>query len=41
MKIAQEIPMVLNDAGVIGLSLNGKAFPLDRSDRGRARATTC
>jgi uncharacterized cupredoxin-like copper-binding protein len=27
LKIAQEIPMVLNDAGVIGLSLNGKAFP--------------
>lgn len=27
LEIAQEIPMVLNDAGVIGLSLNGKAFP--------------
>lgn len=27
IKISQEIPMVLNDAGVIGLSLNGKAFP--------------
>ncbi|WP_426573859.1 multicopper oxidase domain-containing protein [Aquihabitans sp. McL0605] len=27
VKPAQEIPMVLNDAGVIGLSLNGKAFP--------------
>ncbi|HVR78371.1 MAG TPA: multicopper oxidase domain-containing protein [Acidimicrobiia bacterium] len=27
MEIAQEIPMVLNDAGVIGLSLNGKSFP--------------
>jgi manganese oxidase len=27
IEIAQEIPMVLNDAGVIGLSLNGKAFP--------------
>ena len=27
VEIAQEIPMVLNDAGVIGLSLNGKAFP--------------
>jgi FtsP/CotA-like multicopper oxidase with cupredoxin domain len=25
--IAQEYPMVLNDAGVIGLSLNGKSFP--------------
>jgi FtsP/CotA-like multicopper oxidase with cupredoxin domain len=27
IKIAQEIPMVLNDAGVIGLTLNGKGFP--------------
>jgi len=27
IKISQEIPMVLNDAGVIGLSLNGKSFP--------------
>jgi manganese oxidase len=27
IRIAQEIPMVLNDAGVIGLSLNGKSFP--------------
>lgn len=27
LQIAQEIPMVLNDAGVIGLSLNGKSFP--------------
>jgi FtsP/CotA-like multicopper oxidase with cupredoxin domain len=25
--VAQEIPMVLNDAGVIGLTLNGKSFP--------------
>jgi uncharacterized cupredoxin-like copper-binding protein len=25
--LAQEIPMVVNDAGVIGLSLNGKGFP--------------
>ena len=25
--VAQEIPMVLNDAGVIGYSLNGKSFP--------------
>ncbi len=25
--VAQRIPMVLNDAGVIGLSLNGKSFP--------------
>ena len=27
MNIATEIPMILNDAGVIGLSLNGKSFP--------------
>src|SRR5690606_5415225 len=27
LEIAQEITMVLNDAGVIGLSLNGKSFP--------------
>jgi len=27
LKITQEVPMVLNDAGVIGLSLNGKAYP--------------
>jgi plastocyanin len=27
IEVSQEIPMVLNDAGVIGLSLNGKAFP--------------
>lgn len=27
VEIGQEVPMVLNDAGVIGLSLNGKAFP--------------
>lgn len=27
LKVAQEHNMVLNDAGVIGLSLNGKAFP--------------
>jgi manganese oxidase len=27
LQIAQEIPMVLNDAGTIGLTLNGKAFP--------------
>jgi manganese oxidase len=25
--VAREVPMVLNDAGVIGLSLNGKSFP--------------
>lgn len=27
IEIAQEIPMVLNDSGNIGLSLNGKSFP--------------
>ena len=27
LEVALEIPMVLNDAGVIGLSLNGKSFP--------------
>ncbi len=27
VKVAQEIPMMLNDAGNIGLSLNGRAFP--------------
>ena len=27
MNIAAEIPMVLNDAGAIGMSLNGKSFP--------------
>lgn len=27
LEIAQEFPMVLNDAGTIGLSLNGKSFP--------------
>jgi FtsP/CotA-like multicopper oxidase with cupredoxin domain len=27
LTISQELPMVLNDAGVIGYSLNGKSFP--------------
>ena len=27
VRSTQEVPMVLNDAGVIGLSLNGKSFP--------------
>ena len=27
LTVAQDIPMVVNDAGVIGLSLNGKSFP--------------
>jgi FtsP/CotA-like multicopper oxidase with cupredoxin domain len=27
LQVAREIPMVLNDAGTIGLSLNGKSFP--------------
>lgn len=33
--IAQEIPMVLNDAGVIGLSLNGKSFPATQPYTGK------
>jgi FtsP/CotA-like multicopper oxidase with cupredoxin domain len=27
LQVSQEIPMILNDAGVIGYSLNGKSFP--------------
>lgn len=27
LQVSQEIPMVLNDSGVIGYSLNGKSFP--------------
>jgi plastocyanin len=27
VQVSQEVPMVLNDAGVIGYSLNGKSFP--------------
>ena len=27
VNVSQEVPMVLNDAGVIGFSLNGKSFP--------------
>ena len=27
LKVDQELPIVVNDAGVIGLSLNGKSFP--------------
>jgi uncharacterized cupredoxin-like copper-binding protein len=27
VRVSQELPMVLNDAGVIGFSLNGKSFP--------------
>jgi FtsP/CotA-like multicopper oxidase with cupredoxin domain len=27
VKVSQELPMVLNDSGTIGLSLNGKSFP--------------
>lgn len=37
IELALEVPMVLNDAGVIGLSLNGKSFPATRPlevDRG-------
>jgi manganese oxidase len=35
IEIVKEIPMVLNDAGTIGLSLNGKSLPGDRALRGR------
>jgi FtsP/CotA-like multicopper oxidase with cupredoxin domain len=27
LRLAQEMPLVLNDSGVIGFSLNGKSFP--------------
>jgi len=27
LKVTQELPMVLNDAGTIGLSINGKSYP--------------
>jgi len=33
--VSQEIPMVLNDAGVIGLSLNGKSFPATQPYTGK------
>jgi FtsP/CotA-like multicopper oxidase with cupredoxin domain len=33
--IVKQIPMVLNDAGVIGLSLNGKSFPATAPVTGR------
>jgi len=33
--IAQEIPMVLNDSGVIGYSLNGKSFPATEAYTGK------
>ena len=35
IKITQRIPMVLNDAGVIGLSLNGKSFPATQPYKGK------
>lgn len=35
----QEIQMVLNDAGVIGLSLNGKSFPATEAYRGKVGDT--
>jgi plastocyanin len=35
LEVAQEIPMVLNDAGVIGLSLNGKSFPATQPYTGK------
>ncbi len=37
LEISQEIPMVLNDAGVIGYSLNGKSFPATAAVRRRRR----
>ena len=33
--VSQEIPMVLNDAGVITLSLNGKSFPATQPYTGK------
>jgi FtsP/CotA-like multicopper oxidase with cupredoxin domain len=33
--VSQEIPMVLNDAGVIGFSLNGKSFPATQPYTGK------
>jgi FtsP/CotA-like multicopper oxidase with cupredoxin domain len=33
--VAKHVPMVLNDAGVIGLSLNGKSFPATAPVTGR------
>lgn len=36
VEIAQEIPMVLNDSGVIGYSLNGKSFPATEPYVGKA-----
>ncbi len=35
LDVSQEIPMVLNDAGVIGLSLNGKSFPATQPYTGK------
>lgn len=35
LELSQEIPMVLNDAGVIGLSLNGKSFPATQPYTGK------
>jgi FtsP/CotA-like multicopper oxidase with cupredoxin domain len=35
IEVSQEIPMVLNDAGVIGLSLNGKSFPATEAYSGQ------
>jgi FtsP/CotA-like multicopper oxidase with cupredoxin domain len=36
LEVSQEIPMVLNDAGVIGLTLNGKSFPATEPYTGSA-----
>ena len=35
LAVTQEIPMVLNDAGVIGLTLNGKSFPATQPYTGK------
>ena len=37
IEIAHELPMVLNDAGVIGFSLNGKSFPATARELHRPR----
>ena len=35
LEVAQEFPIVLNDAGVIGLSINGKGFPATEAHTGQ------
>ena len=36
LTVSEEFPMVLNDAGVIGFSLNGKSFPATQPYTGKA-----